>query len=126
MVGPLAAVAAVTVSLTRPVHNALLPLVSDTTGELTAANAATGSVEAAATLVGPLVSGAVIALWAPGGVLLVMSVCAVGSTVVVLGLGTHAGEHAGRRTRTGCSPADGPAGPGGPAVGRARGRARTC
>ncbi len=53
VVGPLAACVAVSVSLTRPVHNALLRLVSDTTGELTAANTATGTVEAA-TLVGPV------------------------------------------------------------------------
>jgi hypothetical protein len=61
------------ICLTRPVHNALLPEVSETAGEVTAANAASGSAEAAAILVGPLVSGAISAWWDPGGVLVVMA-----------------------------------------------------
>ena len=74
----LAAVNTVTVSLTRPVHNALLPEISDTASEVTAGNAASGSAEALGILLGPLVSGAVAAWWDPGGVLVVM---AVGSAV---------------------------------------------
>jgi MFS family permease len=70
-----AAASAVTVSLTRPVHNALLPEISRTTGDLTAGNAASGSLEAVATFLGPLASGLLLALWGAGGVLIAMSVC---------------------------------------------------
>lgn len=72
LVAVLAALASVAVSLTRPAHNALLPQVSLTTGDLTAGNALSGSLEAAATFVGPLLSGLLIALWGAGGVLVVM------------------------------------------------------
>jgi len=64
------------VTLTRPSHNALLPEISRTTGDLTAGNAASGSLEAAATFLGPLVSGLVLAGWGAGGVFLVASSCA--------------------------------------------------
>ena len=69
----LAAVASVGITLTRPVHNALLPEISDTTSELTAANAGSGWVESVAIFVGPLISGILTAWWHPGGVLLVMA-----------------------------------------------------
>ena len=70
VVGVAAAGRPSTVTLTRPVHNALLPEISHTTGELTAGNAASGSLEALATFVGPLVSGLLLAVWGAGGVLL--------------------------------------------------------
>ena len=82
VVGATAALSAVTVSMTRPVHNALLPEISRTTADLTAGNAASGSLEALATFVGPLASGLLLAVWGAGGVLLAMSVCsAVGATL---------------------------------------------
>jgi MFS family permease len=70
LVAVLAALASVAITLTRPVHNALLPEVSRTTGDLTAGNAISGSLEAAATFAGPLLSGLLTAAWGPGGVLL--------------------------------------------------------
>jgi MFS family permease len=80
VVGVTAALSAVTVSMTRPVHNALLPEISRTTADLTAGNAASGSLEALATFLGPLASGLLLAVWGAGGVLLAMSVCsAVGA-----------------------------------------------
>src|SRR4051794_8626454 len=72
VVAALAAVAAVAVTATRPVHMALLPALSETTGELTAANTATGVVEAVAAALGPLLSALLIILWGAGGVLLVL------------------------------------------------------
>ena len=82
VVGVAAALSAVTVSMTRPVHNALLPEISRTTADLTAGNAASGSLEALATFLGPLASGLLLAVWGAGGVLLAMSVCsAVGATL---------------------------------------------
>ncbi len=82
-----AAVNTVAVSLTRPVHNALLPEISDTTSEVTASNAASGSAEAAGILLGPLVSGAISAWWDPGGVLVVMAVGSALSAWCASGLG---------------------------------------
>jgi len=75
VVGLVAAAGAVTVSLTRPMHNSLLPEISHTTGDLTASNAASGSLEAIATFLGPLASALVLSLWGPGGVLLVLGGC---------------------------------------------------
>ena len=75
VVGLTAALSAITVTLTRPTHNALLPEISRTTGDLTAGNAASGSLEALATFLGPLASGLVLAVWGAGGVMLVMSGC---------------------------------------------------
>ncbi len=72
VIGLIAAVASVAVTLTRPVHNAILPEISDTTEELTVGNSASGAAEAAAILVGPLASGLLISLLGPGGVVLVM------------------------------------------------------
>jgi hypothetical protein len=59
---------AVAVTLTRPVHHATLPEISLTAGDLTASNAASGSVEAAGTLMGPLACAAIISAFGPGGV----------------------------------------------------------
>ena len=84
------AVGAVAITFTRPVHNALLPEISDTTSELTAGNAGSGSVEAAATFLGPLVSGSLALWWDPGGVLVAMGVGAVVSALCTIGLGPGA------------------------------------
>ena len=62
----LAALGSCAVTCTRPVYNTLLPEVSETTAELTAGNATSGSAEAAATFLGPLACGVLIALWGPG------------------------------------------------------------
>ncbi len=64
-----AAMSAVTVTLTRPVHNALLPELAETTDELTAGNTASGSVEAIAAFLGPLLSALIIVPWGAAGVL---------------------------------------------------------
>lgn len=80
-VAVLAAVYSCALACTRPVHHSLLPEISDTTGELTAGNAGSGSVEAAATFLGPLTSGALVIAWAPGGVVVIMG---LGSLLAVL------------------------------------------
>ncbi len=82
-VAPVAVVVAVTVTLTRPAHHALVPDISETTTELTAGNAASGAVEATATFVGPLLSALLLAAWSPGGVALVMGLASASSVVVV-------------------------------------------
>ncbi len=77
----LATLGAVAITFTRPVHNSVLPELADTTGELTAANTASGSVEAVAALGGPLLAAVVIAPWGAAGVLLVT---AMGLTLAAL------------------------------------------
>ena len=74
------------ITLTRPVHNAVLPDVSRNPEELTAANAATTTGEAAGAFLGPLSSGLLIA---PGGaesVFGLFGVLLLGAAVVVVGL----------------------------------------
>lgn len=68
-----AAFAGLSVTLTRPVHNAVLPEISASTSALTVGNAASGSVEAVAVFLGPLMSGLLIVAFGPGGVLLVLA-----------------------------------------------------
>jgi MFS family permease len=84
LVAVLAGLTSVAITLTRPVHNALLPEVSRTTGDLTAGNAISGSLEATATFVGPLLSGLLTAAWGPGGVLLAMGAGTVAAVLVTM------------------------------------------
>jgi hypothetical protein len=64
--GPLvylaAAGAATSITLTRPIQAAILPSLSRTPSELTAANVTAGAVETGAMMVGPLISGIALAL----------------------------------------------------------------
>jgi MFS family permease len=81
-----AVVAACCITLTRPAHNAVLPRLADTPGELTAANAASSTMDGLGTLVGPLVGGAIMASSGPGGAVLAMSIVAAASALVALGI----------------------------------------
>jgi len=91
VVAVLAAVSATAVTLTRPVHYSLLPGLADTTAELTAGNTASGSVEAVAAAIGPLVSAALIGPWGAGGVLLVLGTAmALASALTARATGGHA------------------------------------
>jgi hypothetical protein len=101
-----AATLAVTVTLTRPTHHALLPEISRTTGDLTVGNAASGSLEAFAAFLGPLASALVLAVWGPGGVLVVMGGCSVVAALLTARLAIASSRRvvvrraaAGRRTR---------------------------
>lgn len=86
VVALLAALASVTITMTRPVHFAVVPLVSDTTAELTAGNAASGWMEAAAMFAGPLISGLLIVHWGAGGVVLTMGTASVLALLLTLRL----------------------------------------
>ena len=94
VVGITAAASAITVTLTRPTHNALLPEISRTTDDLSAGNAVSGSLEALATFLGPLASGLVLAVWGVGGVLLVMSGCSAVGVLLTASLVTAAPRRA--------------------------------
>jgi hypothetical protein len=82
VVAAAAMLASVAVTLTRPVHNSLLPEISLTTADLTVGNASSGTLEASAIVIGPLVCGLTIAFWGPGGVVLLM---AAATAVAVMG-----------------------------------------
>lgn len=90
VVGIVAAVSSITVTLTRPSHNALLPEISRTTGDLTAGNAASGSLEALAAFLGPVASGLVLASWGAGETLLVGGACTGVSVLLTARLATDA------------------------------------
>ncbi|MGH2456387.1 MAG: cyclic nucleotide-binding domain-containing protein [Candidatus Limnocylindria bacterium] len=68
IVYPAAAAAATSITLTRPIQGAILPSLSRTPAELTAANVAAGTVETAAILVGPLLAGLALAATGPSSV----------------------------------------------------------
>ena len=63
-----ASAAATSITLTRPIQAAILPSLSRTPSELTAANVAAGAIETGSMLVGPLVSGVVLAIVGSGAV----------------------------------------------------------
>jgi MFS family permease len=85
-----AALAAVAMTFTRPVHHALLPEISDTTAELSAGNSTSGWVEAAGVLLGPMACGGLILMAGPGGVVLVMAAASALGASVTLRLRTYA------------------------------------
>jgi MFS family permease len=80
----------VAITLTRPVHHALLPQISDTTADLTAGNSISGWAEGAGLFLGPLISGGLILVSGPSGVLLAMAACSGAGAVVTLGMTTYA------------------------------------
>lgn len=82
----LAALAATSVTLTRPVQGALLPSVAGTVGQLTAANVVSGWIEGAGIFMGPLLTGALLAAISPGSVFLVMASVLLVSTLLTVRL----------------------------------------
>jgi len=82
----LAAAANVSITLTRPVQAAILPSLSRTPAELTAANVAAGSIETLAILVGPAVAGVVLQALGPGPVFVGAAALSLAGAVLVAGL----------------------------------------
>jgi predicted MFS family arabinose efflux permease len=64
-----AAVATSTIALTRPVHQAILPELSDTPARLTAANASTSTLEGLGIFAGPVMTGVLLEVAGPDAVL---------------------------------------------------------
>ena len=85
-----AALGAVALTLTRPVHHALLPEISDTTAELTAGNSTSGWAEAAGVFLGPLACGSLILVAGPSGVVLAMAAASTLGAAVTLRMPTYA------------------------------------
>jgi MFS family permease len=88
----LATLTSISVTLTRPAHNSILPSLSSTPEELTAANVASGTVQNLSIAIAPIVAGIIFAESGPGTVFLV---CAAGVTLgaaLVAGVRTAAYE----------------------------------
>jgi MFS family permease len=73
-------------TLTRPTQGALLPVISRTPEELTAANGLAGSTEGLGTLLGPLAAAAILVVAAPGSVFLAGAVAAAIGALLVMRL----------------------------------------
>jgi len=85
-----ATLAATSITLARPAHAALLPEIVETPDELAIANAASGTVEGLGALLGPLVTGVLVALGGPAAVYLAAAFLATGSTIAILPIARHA------------------------------------
>jgi Cyclic nucleotide-binding domain/Major Facilitator Superfamily len=73
LVYALAALTAASITLTRPLQAALFPQVVKSPDELTAVNAAAGTIEAASVLIGPSITGVLLAIADPGTVFVAMA-----------------------------------------------------
>ena len=95
----LAAAATTAITLTRPVQAAILPSLSRTPAELTAANVASGSIETTAILVGPAVAGIVLQGLGPGPVFAGAAALSLAGAILVSRLPRTVVPDAGSRRR---------------------------
>lgn len=82
----LAAVSSLSLTITRPVHHSILPELSYTPSELTAANSASGLAEAAGVLIGPALAAVVLAVSVPGTVPVITGVLTAMSVLLLRGM----------------------------------------
>jgi MFS family permease len=87
-----AAAASVALTFTRPTQGALLPRLSRTPEELTAANGVSGTVEGAGVLLGPLAAAGLLAIGTPGLVFAAGSAASLVAAISVAGLPVPRGE----------------------------------
>jgi MFS family permease len=91
-----AIVSACAVTLTRPVHNAILPELADTPEQLTAANSISATAEGIGLIVGPLVNSAVIGVAGPGAVCAIFAALMLIAAALTARLALHADGRAPR------------------------------
>lgn len=84
-----AALASCTVTLTRPVHGAVLPDIAETPDELVAGYSASTTVEGAAAFAGPAVAALLLTASEAWSVYLAMGVASLGSALLTWGLAVH-------------------------------------
>jgi len=82
----LAAIAATSITLTRPAQSSLLPSLANTPEVLTAANGMLGAIESAGILAGPLVAGLLLSVGGAGLVYAAMAIALALGGVIVLGV----------------------------------------
>jgi MFS family permease len=85
----LAALATCAITLTRPVHQAILPTLAETPQELTASNAASSTLEGLSVFTGPVGTGLILAVASPGAVYALMAVAQVVAFTLTLRLHLH-------------------------------------
>ena len=79
-----AAASTALLTITRPAHFSLLPRLSHTPSELTAANAATSVVEGSAAVLSPALAAVILAVASPGAVWLVMAVLMAAASSLII------------------------------------------
>jgi hypothetical protein len=79
----LVVVATIALTVFRPVHSALLPLLCTTTTELTSANVVRGLLESVATLAGPVLAGVLLAWSGPAAVFTAAALLSLMATVLL-------------------------------------------
>ena len=81
-----AIVSACSVTLTRPIHNALLPELADSPEQLTAANSVSTTMDGLGLIIGPIANSILIALAGPAAVCAIAGVAMVAAALLVLRL----------------------------------------
>jgi MFS family permease len=81
-----ATVTASCITFSRPIVSAVLPAITQTPGDLVAANVVTGFVEYVGMMLGPLIGGFVLAAWSPAAVFAICGAATANSTLTSLRL----------------------------------------
>ena len=97
----LVALSAVASTVFRPAKSALLPALVTSPGELTAANAASSTLESVAMFLGPALGGALLAVSSPSVVFAANGLAFLWSAALVVGLRAHEPAREARRPRRG-------------------------